>query len=132
MPLTAANLNKLQEEEEQMAEYGQRQQASQAGIEIWKFEQVGDKHEGVYRGEKTLDPQYKPLFIVGDKLVKNTKQTSDAIEQLPKGAYVWLEFRGKANIKGGKTVNNFKIEFALPQVDGPMPGALSKAEEEAF
>ena len=93
-----------------MAEYGQRQAAKTGGAEIWDFKEVGDKHEGVYKGEKTLDPQYKPLFVIGDKLVKNTKQTADAIEPLPLGAYVWLEFRGKVAIKGGKTMNVFKIE----------------------
>jgi|GEM_PF-5444528 len=111
-----------------MAEYGQRQAAKTGGAEIWDFKEVGDKHEGVYKGEKTLDPQYKPLFVIGDKLVKNVKQTADAIEPLPLGAYVWLEFRGKVAIKGGKTVNNFNIEFALPANEG----APSKGDEEPF
>lgn len=115
IPLTAANLIKHWEEEDEMTEYGQRQAAATGGAEIWKFEKAGDKHEGVYKGTKSLDPQYKELFVIGDKLVKNTKQTADAIEPLPIGAYVWLEFRGKTNIKGGKTVNNFVIEYALPE-----------------
>jgi hypothetical protein len=41
---------------------------------------------------------------------------------------VWLEFRGKVAIKGGKTVNNFDIEFALPANEG----APSKGDEEPF
>ena len=77
--------------------------------DIWQFENPGDTHEGVYMGQRTLDPQYKPLFLVGDKLVKPTAQVEKAFEQIEKGAYVWLEFLGKKAIKGGKTVNDFNI-----------------------
>lgn len=87
-----------------------RQEVQTAQIPIWDFKTAGDKHEGVYQGTKVLDPQYKPLFIVGDKLVKSTAQTEAAFKNIKPGAYVWVEFKGKANIKGGKTVNNFKIE----------------------
>ena len=52
MPLTQANLNSIWEEEEQMAEYGQRQAAKTGGAEIWDFKEIGDKHEGVYKGTK--------------------------------------------------------------------------------
>lgn len=111
-----------------MEQYGQRQAAKTGGAEIWDFKTagVGAKHEGVYKGTKVLDPQYKELFVIGDKLVANTKQTADAIEALPVGAYVWIEFRGKVAIKGGKTVNNFNIEFALPANES----APSKGDDE--
>lgn len=87
-----------------------RQEVQTGQTPIWQFENPGDKHEGVYSGTRTLDPQYKPLFIVGDKLVKPTAQVENAFENIAKGAYVWLEFKGKVSIKGGKTVNTFKID----------------------
>lgn len=112
-----------------------RERVAQQGQEIWAFANPGDKHEGVYRGTKVLDPQYKELFIVGDKLVKNTKQTADALENLNVGAYVWLEFRGKVAIKGGKTVNNFIIDVDR-EYNGGSPfaadeqGPAEKGDEE--
>src|SRR5690349_7224766 len=87
-----------------------RQEVQTAQIPIWQFEKAGDKHEGVYQGTKVLDPQYKPLYIVGDKLVKSTAKTEAAFKNIKMGAYVWIEFQGKVAIKGGKTVNNFKID----------------------
>lgn len=108
LPFTRANLDTLQDKEsnEDMA----RQEVQTAQSEIWKFENPGDKHEGVYTGTKTLDPQYKPLFVVGNKLVKNVAQVEAAFQNIKPGTYVWLEFKGKVAIKGGKTVNTFKIE----------------------
>lgn len=87
-----------------------RQEVQTGQTPIWQFAAKGDTHEGVYRGTKVLDPQYKPLFIVGDKLVKPTSQVESAFENIKVGSYVWLEFTGKVAIKGGKTVNTFKIE----------------------
>jgi uncharacterized Zn-binding protein involved in type VI secretion len=87
-----------------------RQKVETGQSNIWQFEAEGDKHEGVYSGTRTLDPQYKPLFIVGDKLVKPTAQVEQAFENIKVGSYVWLEFQGKKAIKGGKTVNVFDIE----------------------
>ena len=87
-----------------------RQEVQTGQTPIWQFAAEGDKHEGVYRGTKTLDPQYKPLFLVGEKLVKPTAQVENAFADIKVGSYVWLEFKGKVAIKGGKTVNVFKIE----------------------
>jgi len=97
---------KNEEETEDMA----RQKVETGQSNIWKFESEGDTHKGVYSGTRTLDPQYKPLFIVGDKLVKPTAQVEQAFENIKIGAYVWLTFQGKKAIKGGKTVNVFDIE----------------------
>lgn len=98
-----------------MSGYGDRQQAQTNQIPIWKPEKVGDKHEGVYTGLRQLDPQYKALYIVGDKLVPAKKQVETAFASIPVGSYIWLEFKGKEAIKGGKTVNNFDIGFAVPK-----------------
>ena len=100
-----------------------RQEVQTAQTPIWQFANAGDKHEGVYSGTRVLDPQYKALFIVGDKLVKPTAQIEAAFATIPVGSYVWLEFKGKVAIKGGKTVNTFKIE-ADPDYQAP--------EKEAF
>ena len=104
-----------------MSGYGDRQQAQTNQIPIWK-PQMGDKHEGVYTGQRQLDPQYKALYIVGDKLVPAKKQVETAFANISIGSYVWLEFKGKEAIKGGKTVNNFTIEFALPKSDTALKG----------
>ena len=87
-----------------------RQEVQTGQTPIWQFANEGDKHEGIYSGTRSLDPQYKPLFIVGDKLVKSTAQIERAFATIPVGSYVWLEFKGKVAIKGGKTINTFKIE----------------------
>jgi len=107
VPFTRENLQlTFKEESEDMA----RQEVSTAGSTIWQFAAEGDKHEGVYSGIQVLDPQYKPLFKVGDKLVKPTAQIERAFATIPVGSYVWIEFKGKVSIKGGKTMNTFKIE----------------------
>ena len=95
------------------------QDAPTGQIPIWEFtkEKI---HEGVYRGVKQLDPQYKPLYIVGDKLVPAKKQIDDAFTNIPIGSLVRIEFKDKVAIKGGKTVNNFKVQYkAATQATAP-------------
>ena len=86
------------------------QDAPTGQIPIWKFteERV---HEGIYLGVRQLDPQYKPLYIVGDKLVPAKSQIDKGFANIPVGSLVRLEFLGKESIKGGKTVNNFKVQY---------------------
>lgn len=98
-----------------------RQQAQTDQLKIWKPETKGEKVEGLYTGEQTLDPQYKALYIVGDYLVPKKAKIEAAFKKIPVGSYVWIEFIDKIAIKGGKTVNLFKVEFDSDKIEEPVP-----------
>ena len=104
------------------------QDAPTGQIPIWKFTEE-PTHEGQYLGVRQLDPQYKPLYIVGDKLVPAKKQIDDAFTNIPIGSLVRIEFKDKVAIKGGKTVNNFKVQY---KAAGPATPAETDDDEVPF
>lgn len=103
-----------------MPQFQPRQKVLTGQTPIHKFTTKGEVVEGVYKGKRQLNAQYKPLYQVGDKLIAASKVVEDAIEltPIPVGAYVWVTWNGKVNIKGGKTLNDIEIEFALPEGAG--------------
>ena len=115
-----------------MSGFGDRQQAQTNQLNIWKPEKINDAHEGVFSGMRQLDPQYKALYIVGDKLVPAKKQIEMAFANIPAGSYVWLTFKGKEPIKGGKTLNNFTVEYATPKAGAPTTQVEGDDEEVPF
>ena len=104
------------------------QDAPTGQIPIWKFTEE-TIHEGQYLGVRQLDPQYKPLYIVGDKLVPAKSQIDKAFANIPIGSQVRLEFLGKESIKGGKTVNNFKVQYKAAAQAAAQPDEADDDEE---
>lgn len=79
-------------------------------VPIKKFTTVGESVEGIYRGKRQGKPGYPPLLIIGDVAIPTKKQLEDYFQDMPIGALVRVTFKGKVDIKGGKTMNTFEVE----------------------
>jgi hypothetical protein len=111
-----------------MPQFQPRQKAVSSGqTPIHKFTTKGEVVEGVFKGRKQLNPAYRPLVQVGDVLVTATTRIEEAFETIPVGAYVWITWNGKIEIKGGKTLNDFDVDFALPEGEVTGSGPATQA-----
>lgn len=106
-----------------------RQKAERKGLApIHKFTKVGEQIEGVYKGVHQGKQGYRPLVAIGDVVITQTAQIEQYFADIPEGSYVWVTFQGKVAFKD-KTVNNFDVEFALPE-GAATPEAVKAATEE--
>lgn len=117
-----------------MSQYGDWQEAQTGQMEMWDHGGVpGTTHEGVYTGERTLDPQYPPVYIIGDKLVRANDQIKKVVSALPIGSLVRIVYQSTEKRGGGKKLHHYAIKFALPQggaAKSPAPPKPAEADDD--
>lgn len=84
----------------------------------FKFERAGQVLEGYYLGAESFDHNGKQLTkhrfkdaegkVVG---ILGTHGLNEDLPQVPVGSFTRITYEGKKNLKGGRTVNNYAIEF---------------------
>lgn len=84
----------------------------------FKFEKEGQVLEGYYQGAETFNHNGKDLTkhrfkdengkVVG---IIGTYSLNEDLPQIPVGSFTRITYGGKKPLKGGRTVNEYQIEF---------------------
>jgi hypothetical protein len=90
--------------------------------EKFKFEKAGQVLEGYLVGTEIINfddkdvPKYTIQTTDGNKGILASYQLKEGLEKLPMNTKVRITFNGKVKLKGGKTMNDFKIESDVTDV----------------
>lgn len=82
-----------------------------------KFEKIGQEAQGFYLGYKTIttDVGDSKLHVFtgesGNFGIFGCYQLDTKLADVPKGHLTFVEFQGKAKLKGGKTMKNFDVDY---------------------
>lgn len=79
---------------------------------------IGDKIEGVYLKKEIFNGKYGDTekYVIeiadGEKLgVFSSATLARQFQNIPEGAYVWIEYKGEETSKNGRPVKVYEVEY---------------------